>query len=139
MRILTGMTPSGTPHIGNYFGMMKRTIEFQDDPKNDNFYFIADLHAFTTKRDPKIFQKNQKNCILDWLALGINPNRSTFYRQSDIRAHTELTWYLLCQTPIGLMERAHGYKDKVNRGLEANCGLFTYPILMAADILLYKS
>lgn len=138
-RILTGMQSSGDPHIGNYFGMMKAAIELQDSGKHECFYFIADLHSFTSNKDPKIFTKNQKNCVLDWLALGIDPEKSTFYRQSDIAAHTELMWYLLCFTPMGLLERAHSFKDKKERGLEANAGLFTYPVLMAADILIYDA
>jgi tryptophanyl-tRNA synthetase len=137
MRILTGITPSGTPHIGNYFGMMRQAIEFQNDPKNECFYFISDLHAFTTARDPEIFKKNQRNVVLDWLALGLDPEKTVFYRQSDIRSHTE--WYLSCLMPMGMLERAHAFKDKKARGLEANAGLFTYPVLMAADILLYDA
>lgn len=138
-RILTGMQSSGTPHIGNYFGMMKPTIELQNSGEHECFYFIADLHSFTSNKDPKIFSENQKNCVLDWLALGINPEKSTFYRQSDIPSHAELMWYLLCFTPMGLLERAHGFKDKEARGMETNAGLFTYPILMAADILIYDA
>ncbi|MCF7906201.1 tryptophan--tRNA ligase [Candidatus Gracilibacteria bacterium] len=137
MRILTGMQSSGDPHIGNYFGMMRQTIKFQNEGKNECFYFIADLHSFTTQRSPEEFRQNQARCVIDWLALGVNPEKSIFYRQSDIRAHTELTWLLLCQTPMGLLERAHSFKDKKARGLEANAGLFTYPVLMASDILLY--
>ena len=139
MRILTGMQASGNPHIGNYFGMMKPSVELQNEGKHDCYYFIADLHAFTTNKDPKVFIENQRNVVLDWLAVGINPEKSVFYRQSDIPAHTELAWYLLCQTPMGLLERAHSYKDKQAQGLETNAGLFTYPVLMAADILLYDA
>ncbi len=139
MRILTGLQNSGMPHIGNYFGMMRRAIEFQNDPKNECFYFIADLHAFTTARDPEIFHRNQKSAVLDWLALGLDPEKSVFYRQSDIRAHTECLWYLSCLMPMGVLERAHSFKDKKVHGLETNTGLFTYPVLMAADILLYDA
>lgn len=139
MRILTGMQASGDPHIGNYFGMMKPSVELQNNGGHECYYFIADLHAFTTNKDPKVFTENQKNVVLDWLAVGIDPEKSVFYRQSDIPAHTELAWYLLCQTPMGLLERAHSYKDKTTKGLEANTGLFTYPVLMAADILLYDA
>ena len=139
MKILTGMQASGDPHIGNYFGMMKRAIELQNNPDNECFYFIADLHSFTTKRDPKIFKQNLNNCVLDWLALGIDPKKSVFYRQSDIAFHTELLWYLSCITPMGLLKRSHSFKDKKSQGLEANTGLFIYPILMAADILLYDA
>ncbi|MCF7812314.1 tryptophan--tRNA ligase [Candidatus Gracilibacteria bacterium] len=139
MRILTGMQSSGIPHIGNYFGMMRQTIELQDYPDNECFYFIADLHAFTTQRNPEEFRAHQERCVIDWLALGIDPKKSLFYRQSDIRAHTELTWLLLCQANMGLLQRAHSYKDKLARKIEANAGLFTYPVLMAADILLYDA
>ncbi len=138
-RILTGMQSSGNSHLGNYFGMMKQAKKLQETPGNECFYFVADLHSFTSKQDPELFHKNQKAGVLDWLAIVIDPQKSVFYRQSDIRAHTELLWYLSCLTPFGLMERAHSYKDKVAKGLEANVGLFTYPILMAADIILYDA
>ncbi len=138
-KVLTGMQASGYPHIGNYFGMMKPSVELQDDPNNECYYFIADLHSFTTKRSAEDFHQNQKNCVLDWLAVGIDPEKSVFYRQSDVRAHTELAWFLACQTPLGLLERAHSFKDKKAKGLDTNTGLFTYPVLMAADILLYDA
>ena len=139
-RVLTGMQASGDPHLGNYFGMMQQTVGFQNTGDYDCFYFVADLHAFTTKRDPEVFSKNQHRCVIDWLALGIDVDQSTFYRQSDLAGlHTELSWYLSCFTPVGLLERAHSFKDKKARGLEANAGLFTYPVLMAADILLYDA
>lgn len=137
-RILTGIQPSGQLHWGNYFGAIRPMIEAQKG-SNEMFFFIADLHAFTTVRDPKIFRENQKNILLDYLALGLDPKKSLFYRQSDIFAHTELAWYLNCLCPIGLLERAHSFKDKKAKGLEANAGLFTYPMLMAADILLYSA
>jgi tryptophanyl-tRNA synthetase len=139
MKILTGLQSSGNPHIGNYLGMIQQAIQLQNEGNNECFYFIADLHSFTSQRDRKVFQSNQERCVLDWLALGIDPEISTFYRQSDIRAHTELMWILLCQTSMGLLERAHSFKDKKAKGLEANAGLFTYPVLMAADILLYDA
>ena len=138
-RILTGMQSSGKSHLGNYFGMMKQAKALQDNPDNDCFYFVADLHSFTSKQDPVLFKENQLSGVLDWLALVIDPEKSVFYRQSDIRAHTELLWYLSCLTPFGLMERGHAFKDKTTKGLEANVGLFTYPILMAADIILYDA
>ena len=125
--------------MGNYFGMMKPSVVLQNEARHECFYFIADLHAFTNYKAPEVFRENQRNAVLDWLAVGINPNKSLFYRQSDIAAHTELTWYLLCQTPVGFLERAHSFKDKTAKGLEANVGLFTYPVLMAADILLYDA
>ncbi len=139
MRVLTGMQSSGNPHIGNYFGMIKPALEFQDNPKNECFYFIADLHSFTSKLDPEAFHQNQKRTILDWLALGLDPEKSAFYQQSDIRAHTELFWILMCGTPMGLLERAHSYKDKIANNIEPNGGLFSYPVLMACDILLYDA
>ncbi|NJP03744.1 tryptophan--tRNA ligase [Candidatus Gracilibacteria bacterium] len=138
-RILTGIQSSGNPHWGNYFGMMKPMLKFQEEKKNEMFFFIADLHAFTSVHDPAVFRANQKNIVLDWLALGLDPERSLFYRQSDVPAHSECFWYLMCMTPMGLLERAHSYKDKVAKGLDANVGLFTYPMLMAADILLYDA
>lgn len=138
-RILTGMQATGDPHIGNYFGMIKPSVELQNTPGNDCFYFIADLHSLNSIKDADLFAKNQRHAVLDWLALGIDPELSTFYRQSDVRAHTELTWYLLCFTGMGLLERAHSYKDKVAKGLDSNAGLFTYPVLMAADIILYDA
>lgn len=136
-RVLTGITPSGQPHIGNYFGMMKPALAMAADPQTDTFLFVSDLHAFTSHPEPDFFRSNLETVVLDWLALGLDPYTTTFYRQSDIRAHTELTWLLLCHTPMGLLERAHAYKDKKANGIDANAGLFTYPILMAADILLY--
>ena len=135
-RILSGITPSGQPHIGNYFGMMKQLIDLQK-PENLVYFFISDQHAFTSRRPREDFIKNRDNAILDWLALGADPEKSIIFRQSDVPAHTELAWYLSCFAPMGLLERAHAYKDKTAKGLEANVGLFTYPILMAADILLY--
>ena len=138
-RILTGMQSSGASHLGNYLGMMQQAKALQDNSDNQCLYFVADLHSFTSKQDPQLFAENQISGVLDWLALVIDPEKSIFYRQSDIRAHTELLWYLSCMTPVGLMERAHSFKDKKDKGLEPNIGLFTYPILMAADILLYDA
>lgn len=138
-RILTGAQSSGNSHVGNWFGALKQAKELQTDPNNDCLYFVADLHSFTSKQDPELFAQNQAAGVLDWLALVIDLEKSTFYRQSDIRAHTELLWYLSCLAPMGLMERAHSFKDKTAKGLDASVGLFTYPILMAADILLYDA
>ncbi len=138
-RVLTGIQSSGDLHWGNYFGAIKPMLDFQADTKNEMFFFIADLHSFTSQTDSKKFTEYQKNAVLDWLALGVDPVKSLFYRQSDIRSHTELTWILLCQTPMGLLERAHSFKDKKAKGMEANAGLFTYPVLMASDILLYDA
>jgi tryptophanyl-tRNA synthetase len=133
MRILSGIQPSGSLHIGNYFGMMKPMIEYQQ--KGELFCFIANLHALTTVTDGKLLKKYTLDAALDFLALGIDPEKSTFWVQSDIPAINELTWYLSNVTPLGLLQRSHSYKDKVAKGIAANAGLFNYPILMAADIL----
>lgn len=135
MRTLSGITPSGTLHIGNYFGAIKQFIDTQD--KVDGFYFISDYHALTTGPDPKKLRENTYNIILDYLALGLDPEKSTIFLQSNIPEHTELAWFLANVTPVALLERAHSYKDKVAKGLAPNNGLFTYPVLMAADILMY--
>lgn len=139
IKILTGIQASGELHIGNYFGAIKPMLDYQKDEKNEMFFFIADQHALTSLKDADKFREFSKNAILDWLALGLNPAKSLFYRQSDVPAHTELFWYLLCFAPMGMLERAHSFKDKKAKGLEANAGLFTYPMLMAADILLYSA
>jgi tryptophanyl-tRNA synthetase len=136
-RILTGIQPSGTLHVGNYFGAMRPIIEAQE--RGQVFCFLADLHALTTLRDAEALRQNVRNAALDFLACGLDPERTVFYRQSDVAEHTELMWVLNCVTPVGLLERAVSYKDKVTRGLTANAGLFTYPVLMAADILLYDA
>ena len=137
MRILTGIQPSGIPHIGNYFGAIRQTAAMQT--KGDNFLFIADYHALTTSPKPEDLRTYINDLALSWLACGIDPERTVFFRQSDVPQVCELAWILATFTPVGLMERAHSYKDKVAKGFEANCGLFTYPILMAADILLYRA
>ena len=137
-RILSGIQPSGTLHIGNYFGMMKPAIELQNSG-NDCFYFIADFHALTQLPEPAQLRERIRGVAVDFLACGLDPARVVFFRQSDVPEVTELTWVLACLTPVGLLERCHSYKDKVARGIEPNHGLFTYPVLMAADILLYKS
>ena len=137
MRILSGIQPSGTPHLGNYFGMMKPAIELQ--ARGEAFYFIADLHALTTIHDAAVMRENVRGLALDFLACGLDPSRSVFFRQSDVRAVTELTWILSTVTPMGLLERCHSFKDKTARGLAASHGLFSYPVLMAADILIYDS
>ena len=137
MRILTGIQPSGIPHIGNYFGAIRQTAAMQT--KGDNFLFIADYHALTTSPKPEDLRTYINDLALSWLACGIDPERTVFFRQSDVPQVCELAWILATFTPVGLMERAHSYKDKLAKGFEANCGLFTYPILMAADILLYRA
>jgi tryptophanyl-tRNA synthetase len=137
MRILSGIQPSGSPHLGNFFGMMKPAIELQE--RGEAFYFIADYHALTTVRDPGTLRRNVRELAIDFLACGLDPARSVFFRQSDVPAVTELAWILGTVTPMGLLERCHSFKDKTSRGLPASHGLFSYPVLMAADILLYDS
>ncbi len=137
LRILSGIQPSGTLHIGNYFGMMKPSVALQDE--GDAYYFIADYHALTTVHDPDVLRANVRSVALDFLACGLDPRRCCFFRQSDIPQVVELSWILSTLTPMGLLERATSYKDKIARGLEATHGLFAYPVLMAADILLYDS
>lgn len=138
MRILTGVKPSGRPHVGNYLGVMRRQIEMQNE-NHECIYFIADYHALTTLRDPELMQEYRKGVVLDYLALGLDPEKSTFFFQSDVPEHAELAWILATITPHGLMERAHAWKDSIAKGKrDMNVGLFTYPILMAADILLYN-
>lgn len=137
LRILSGIQPTGTLHLGNYFGMMRPSIALQDE--GDAYYFIADYHALTSVHDPEVLRANVRGVALDFIACGLDPRRCCFFRQSDIPAHVELAWLLSTVTPMGLLERAHSYKDKVARGLDASHGLFAYPVLMAADILLYDS
>jgi len=136
-RILSGIQPSGTLHIGNYFAMMKPMIEFQKD--NELFCFIVNYHAMTSLIDPAELKKNTVDAAIDFLALGLDPERCFFWVQSDVPEVTELTWILSCHTSLGLLERSHSYKDKVARGIMPNTGLYTYPVLMAADILLYNA
>ena len=137
MRILSGIQASGVLHIGNYFGMMRPAIALQQ--KAEAFYFIADYHALTTVRDPKVLRENTQRVALDFLACGLDPERAALFRQSDVPQVTELAWVLSTVAPMGLLERATSYKDKIARGLPATVGLFSYPILMAADILIYDS
>jgi len=137
MRILSGIQSSGVLHIGNYFGMMRPAIALQAE--GEAFYFIADYHALTTVKDPAALRENNRRVALDFLACGLDPERGALFLQSDVPQVTELTWILSTVTPMGLLERAHSYKDKVARGMSASAGLFTYPVLMAADILLYQT
>lgn len=137
MRTLTGITPSGTLHIGNYFGAMRPAIEAQE--RGDNFYFIADYHSLTSVFDADARRKHTLGVAIDWLACGLDPKRSVFWRQSDVNVVCELTWLIGSLTPMGLLERAHSYKDKIAKGISPNFGLFAYPVLMAADILLYDT
>jgi tryptophanyl-tRNA synthetase len=136
-RILTGITPSGTLHIGNYFGAMRPAIELQAG--GDAFYFIADYHSMTALTDAAERRAYTRGIALDWLACGLDPAKAVFWRQSDVPEVCELTWLLGTLTPMGLLERAHSYKDKTAKGISPNFGLFAYPVLMAADILLYDT
>jgi tryptophanyl-tRNA synthetase len=137
MRILSGIQASGVLHIGNYFGMMRPAIALQAE--GEAFYFIADYHALTSVRDPKALCENTRRVALDFLACGLDPERAALFRQSDVPQVTELAWILSTIAPMGLLERAHSYKDKLARGLSATVGLINYPVLMAADILIYDS
>jgi tryptophanyl-tRNA synthetase len=137
MRILSGLQPSGALHIGNYFGMMRPAIALQAE--GEAFYFIAEYHALTSVRDPKTLRENSRRVALDFLACGLDPERAALFRQSDVPQVTELAWILSTVAPMGLLERAHSYKDKLARGMPATVGLFNYPVLMAADILIYDS
>ena len=137
MRILSGIQPSGVLHIGNYFGMMKPAIALQDE--GEALYFIADYHALTSVRDPDVLRENVRRVAVDFLAAGLDPERAALFKQSDVPQVTELTWILSTVAPKGLLERAHSYKDKLARGLAPMVGLFSYPVLMAADILIYDS
>ena len=137
MRILSGIQPSGALHIGNYFGMMKPAVALQAE--GEALYFIADYHALTTLRDPDALRENSRRVALDFLACGLDPERATLFRHSDVPQVTELAWILSTVAPMGLLERATSYKDKLARGLAATVGLFNYPVLMAADILIYDS
>ena len=136
-RVLSGIQPSGKLHLGNYFGMMSRMINYQDD--NDLFCFIVNYHALTTIQNKAELEKNTITAVLDFLALGMDPEKSTFWVQSDVPQVTELTWLLSNMAGVGLMERSTSYKDKIDKGLSPHMGLLSYPILMAADILLYGS
>ncbi|MCF6172991.1 MAG: tryptophan--tRNA ligase [Campylobacteraceae bacterium] len=137
MRVLTGLQPSGTLHIGNYFGSIRQMKMLQDS--SDLFIFIANYHALTSSKDGDALKTNTLDAAINFLSLGIDPNKSTFWLQSDIKEVLELYWILSSFTPMGLLERAHSYKDKIAKGIPANHALFSYPVLMAADILLYDS
>jgi len=138
MRILSGIQPSGKLHIGNYFGMMKPAVELQDSGE-ETYLFIADYHTLTTSPDPKALRGLIREAAVDFMAVGLDPAKTVFFRQSDVPQVAELSWILSCVTPVGLLERCHSYKDKLARGFSPNSGLFTYPVLMAADILIYGS
>ncbi|MBS0267078.1 MAG: tryptophan--tRNA ligase [Planctomycetes bacterium] len=136
-KVLSGIQPTGRFHWGNYFGAIRQYIALQQNEQA--YYFIADLHALTTVRDPQLLQQLSLEAALDLLALGLDPSHATLFLQSDVPEVTELTWMLMTVTPMGLLEKCHAYKDKIAKGLPADAGLFTYPVLMAADILLYDS
>ena len=137
MRVLSGIQPTGRFHWGNYFGAIRQYIDLQHG--NEAYYFIANLHALTTVRDPELLRQYTLDAAIDLLALGLDPQRATLFVQSDVPEVSELCWLLMTGTPLGLLERCHAYKDKKSRGLRADAGLFTYPVLMAADILIYDA
>lgn len=134
MRVLSGVQPTGALHIGNYFGAIRQFLQLQDD--HDCYYFLADLHALTSIQDPEALRANIRHLAAAYLSLGLDPERSVLYRQTDVPEVTELMWYLSPLTPMGLLQRCHSYKDKVAQGLTPSHGLFAYPVLMAADILI---
>lgn len=138
-RILTGIQSTGTPHLGNILGAIVPAIELSADPKNESFLFIADMHSLTQIKEGETLRENTYATAATWLAFGIDTNKTVFYRQSDVPEVTELMWYLLCFYPYQRMTLAHSFKDKADRLEDVNGGLFTYPILMAADILLYDA
>ena len=137
MRILTGIQPSGTPHLGNYFGAMRQVCELQD--RGESFLFIADYHSLTTNPKAQDLRDRVTNLALDFIACGVDLDKTFFFRQSAVPEVCELAWILNTVTPVGLLERAHSYKDKIAKGFAPNNGLFSYPVLMAADILLYSA
>lgn len=138
-RVLTGVQSTGVPHLGNILGAMLPAIEMSNQKENEAFLFIADLHSLTTVRDPQILRSNTYGTAAAWLAFGFDTDKNTFYRQSDVTEVTELTWYLNCFTPFPMLSNAHSFKDKSSRLADVNAGLFTYPVLMAADIILYDA
>src|SRR5690554_2569436 len=138
-RILTGVQSTGTPHLGNLLGAILPAIEMANNPKNESFLFIADMHSLTQIKDPKTLRSNTYSVAATWLACGLDMERVVFYRQSDVPQTTELTWYLSCFFPFQRLTLAHSFKDKADRLEDVNAGLFTYPMLMAADILLYDA
>src|SRR5262245_31990246 len=137
MRILSGIQPSGALHLGNFFGMMRPAIELQE--RGEAYYFIANYHSMTSLFDAAERRKNTLDVALDFLACGLDPKKSVFFKQSDVPEVTELAWILTTLTPMGMLERATSYKDKIARGIAPNHGIFAYPVLMAADILIYDS
>lgn len=138
-RILTGIQSSGKPHLGNILGAMKPAIDLSNDPNNESFFFIADLHSLTTIKDPKTRIENTNAVAAAWLAFGFNTEKNTFYRQSRVPEVCELNWFMNCFTPFPMLANAHSFKDKADKLSDVNAGLFTYPVLMACDILLYDA
>tara|TARA_R100000306_G_scaffold15039_2_gene18994 strand:- start:10586 stop:11554 length:969 start_codon:yes stop_codon:yes gene_type:complete len=138
-RILTGIQSTGTPHLGNILGAIKPAIDMANDPNNESFLFIADMHSLTQIKDAETLRNNTYSVAATWLAFGLDINRVVFYRQSDVPQTAELTWYLSCFFPYQRLTLAHSFKDKADRLEDVNAGLFTYPMLMAADILLYDA
>lgn len=138
-RILTGIQSTNVPHLGNILGAILPAIELSKDPKNESLFFIADLHTLTSVKDPKFIIESTKAVAATWLAFGFDTSKNTFYRQSRVPEVCELTWYLNCFTPFPMLANAHSFKDKSARLSDVNSGLFTYPVLMAADILLYDA
>lgn len=139
MRILSGVQPSGNLHIGNYFGAIRQFVVLQNDRTNEGYFFVADLHAMTTIKSGSELRENSFKVAADYIALGLDPERSVLYRQSDVAEVPELAWMLSTVTPMGLLQRGHSYKDKVSKGITPNHGLFAYPVLMAADILIVRA
>ncbi len=146
-RILTGITTTGTPHLGNYVGAIRPTVQASRDASTDGFYFLADYHALIKCDDPARIQRSTMEIAASWIAAGLDPEKVTFYRQSDIPEIPELTWFLTCVTGKGLLNRAHAYKAAMDKNHEAGkdtdadvtAGLFMYPVLMGADILMFKA
>lgn len=134
-RVLSGIQPSGDLHLGNYFGALRQWLDFQN--KHDCFFLIVDLHSLTSLQDAAQLKRNISETVISYLACGLDPSKCVISRQSHVPAHAELSWILSTVTPMGMLERAHAYKDKTAKGLSASVGLFTYPVLMAADILMY--
>ncbi|MCZ4408763.1 tryptophan--tRNA ligase [Cryomorphaceae bacterium 1068] len=138
-RVLTGIQSTGIPHLGNILGAIKPAIELANEGSNEAFLFIADWHSLTTIKDAELRKSNVRSVAAAWLAFGLDTERNAFYRQSDVTEVAELTWYLNCFTPFPMLANAHSFKDKSERLADVNAGLFTYPVLMAADILLYNA
>ena len=138
-RVLTGVQSTGRPHLGNLLGAIRPAIEMANNPANEAFLFIADMHSLTQIKDPAELHANTQETAAAWLAFGLDPNKTFFYRQSDVPETAELTWYLMCHFPFQRLNLAHSFKDKADRLEDVNAGLFNYPMLMAADILLYDA